>query len=240
MFTRAVDGWSAPSTNVILTAPDRKTGDGFGQSVTVDGDSIVVGAPWADTASGMDVGAAYVFTRPADGWSATDSGVKLTSSTAQSFDHFGTSVDIDGDTIAIGAPHALSRLVIRCGSVHLFTRPAGGWAESSDSFQFSTCDRVSEGFGYSVDLDGDSVVMGVPQFQSSDEDVGIAYVLTRASGVWSESSTVTMISNPSGDSGDRFGFSVAIAGSHAIIGVPLSPNPPKDTDGRREDSGRGW
>ena len=111
--------------------------------------------------------------------------------------------------------------MIRCGSVHLFTQPAGGWAESSDSFQFSTCDRVSEGFGYSVDLDGDSVVMGVPQFQSSDEDVGIAYVLTRASGVWSESSTVTMISNPSGDSGDRFGFSVAIAGSHAIIGVPL-------------------
>ena len=24
------------------------------------------------------------------------------------------------------------------------------------------------------------------------------------------------------------------------LSVPLSPNPPKDTDGRREDSGRGW
>ena len=24
------------------------------------------------------------------------------------------------------------------------------------------------------------------------------------------------------------------------IGLELSPNPPKDTDGRREDSGRGW
>ena len=24
------------------------------------------------------------------------------------------------------------------------------------------------------------------------------------------------------------------------VSLPLSPNPPKDTDGRREDSGRGW
>ena len=26
----------------------------------------------------------------------------------------------------------------------------------------------------------------------------------------------------------------------SLISAPVSPNPPKDTDGRREDSGRGW
>ena len=48
------------------------------------------------------------------------------------------------------------------------------------------------------------------------------------------------IALPKGDFLVTAGFT-AITGAGVASGFTvLSPNPPKDTDGRREDSGRGW
>ena len=220
VFERPNGGWSSATTSVTLTAADADSEDGFGESVSIDQDTIVVGAPQAKGPNHDDEGAAYVFRKSGAAWSSTDSHVKLTSAIGGDGDRFGFSTSVDGDTIAVGAPTALSRLVLRCGTVHLFTKPVGGWSASSDSFQFSSCDRPDEWFGYSVDVDGDSVIMGFPELASPDEGAGRAYVLTRAGDVWSASSTVARLSIPNGGTADDTGVGVALAGDHVFIGAP--------------------
>ena len=220
VFERPNGGWSSATTSVTLTAADADSEDGFGQSVSIDQDTIVVGAPQAKGPNHDDEGAVYVFRKSGAAWSSTDSSIKLTSAIGGDGDRFGFSTSVDGDTIAVGAPTALSRLVLRCGTVHLFTKPVGGWSASSDSFQFSSCDDPGDWFGYSVHVDGDSVIMSVPQRNSPDKGTGRAYVLTRVTDVWSASSTVARLSLPNGGTADDAGFGVALVDSYAVIGAP--------------------
>ena len=78
--------------------------DCFGYSVSIDGDTVVIGA-WKDDDKGSDSGSAYVFTRDTAGdltsnWTQVD---KLTAGDGAADDVFGYSVSIDGDTVVIGA-----------------------------------------------------------------------------------------------------------------------------------------
>ena len=53
-----------------LIASDAAAGDWFGESVAMLGDTVIVGALYDDCSAGADCGAAYVFERPAAGWTA--------------------------------------------------------------------------------------------------------------------------------------------------------------------------
>ena len=64
---------SAPFPGIL----DGEAGDGFGYSVAVDDDTVVVGARWDDD-QGLDSGSAYVFTEPSTGWATTSTAAKLT------------------------------------------------------------------------------------------------------------------------------------------------------------------
>ena len=75
-----------------LTADDAATSGGFGGSVAIDGDTVVIGAG----------GAVYVL-RTSDGGATYGQVAKLTASDAESGDQFGLSVAIYGDTVVIGA-----------------------------------------------------------------------------------------------------------------------------------------
>jgi len=61
VFVRPAGGWNGALTESAKLAPNGTPPDGFGQSVAVSGDTIVVAAP----------GAAYVFVKPAGGWSGS-------------------------------------------------------------------------------------------------------------------------------------------------------------------------
>jgi hypothetical protein len=71
----------------------------FGRSVTVSGDTAVVGADGADAAGGAS-GSAYVFTRSGGVWTQQ---AKLTASDAAEGGRFGTSAAVSGDTALVGA-----------------------------------------------------------------------------------------------------------------------------------------
>jgi len=83
----------------------------FGVSVSVSGDTIVVGAPYENSsATGVDgdqsdlsapgAGAAYVFVRNGTTWSQQ---AYLKASNTGAGDSFGTSVAVSGDTVVVGA-----------------------------------------------------------------------------------------------------------------------------------------
>ena len=106
VFTRDTAGDLASGWTQVakLTADDGAADDRFGISVSIDGDTVVIGAH-ADDDKGSQSGSAYVFTRDtagdlASGWTQV---AKLTADDGAADDEFGISVSIDGDTVVIGA-----------------------------------------------------------------------------------------------------------------------------------------
>ena len=85
-----------------LTASDGAAGDEFGYSVSMSGDTVVVGA-YTDEENGDRCGSAYVFERDAGGAGNWDQAAKLTASDAAEDAFFGWSVSISGDTVVVGA-----------------------------------------------------------------------------------------------------------------------------------------
>ncbi|UCE61786.1 MAG: FG-GAP repeat protein, partial [Phycisphaerales bacterium] len=82
-----------------LLPSDGATWEYFGQSIAIHGDDIVVGT-WGGGSSPIHAGSAYVFVRSGTTWTQQ---VKLVAPDAAAGDHFGVSVDIDGDTVVAGA-----------------------------------------------------------------------------------------------------------------------------------------
>ena len=209
-----------------LTAVDGASSDHFGYSVSIDGDTIVIGAPYDDGGSGS----AYVFTRNRC-WNETTGDVsssytlvtKLTVVDGADYDLFGNSVSIDGDTIVIGARAEDDD---DSGSAYVFTRDtagdlAFGWTQVT---KLTAVDGASgDYFGRSVSIDGDTIVNGA-QFDNDDDkgtNSGSAYVFTLDTAGdlafgWTQ---VTKLTADDGASDDLFGYSVSIDGDTIVIGA---------------------
>ena len=182
-------------------------------------------------ADGADSGAAYVFTRNEGVW---DDGVKLTASGGAAYDNFGISVAVDGDTVVVGAP-GNDGAGADSGSVYVFVKPTGGWATSTETASTETAKlTASDGaaldyFGYSVAVDGDTVLVGAYQDddeENDSEDSGSAYIFTKpnSSGGWAdwdpmEDTETAKLTASDGADDDWFGVSVALDGNTAAIGA---------------------
>ena len=92
---------TAQSVETKLTASDGAEWNQFGRSVSVSGNTIVVGAEY-DNDNGVSSGSAYVFVREETSWTEQQ---KLTASDGAAADFFGYSVSISGDTIVVGAAY---------------------------------------------------------------------------------------------------------------------------------------
>ena len=195
-------------------------GDKFGYAVSVDGDTAVIGA-YQDNGNGADSGAAYVFTRNDGVW---DDGVKLTASGGAAYDNFGISVAVDGDTVVVGAP-GNDGAGADSGSVYVFVKPTGGWATSTETAKLTASDGAAlDYFGYSVAVDGDTVLVGAYQDddeENDSEDSGSAYIFTKpnSSGSWADGNETAKLTASDGADDDWFGVSVALDGKTAVIGA---------------------
>lgn len=108
-------------------ASDAATGDDFGFSVAVSGDTMVVGATLDDTAAGADAGSAHVYTRTGTTW--TQQAHLFASDTAAS-DEFGFSVAVSGDTAVVGAIFDDTAAGANAGSAYGFV-PGGFWVNDA-------------------------------------------------------------------------------------------------------------
>jgi hypothetical protein len=193
-----------------LTASDGESGDNFGTSVAVYGDTAVIGAPYNDSV-GRDSGSTYVFTGSNGIWEQT---AKLTASDEEAGDRFGYSVALDGDTAVIGMPND-SDAGTRSGSAYVFTGSDGIWEEEA---KLTAADGESgDSFGHSVAVSGDTATIGVPYYDDNDLNSGSVYLFSRSVGFWEEQ---VKLSASAGASNDNFGYSVAMHGDTVVIGVP--------------------
>jgi len=134
---------------------------------------------------------------------------KLTASDGASYDRFGISVALDGDTALIGVLKGRNS-----GSAYVFTRNAGVWTEQAKLTASDSTDR--DFFGWPVAVDGDTALIGAYTYVDERQNSGSAYVFTRNAGVWTEQAKLTA---SDGTNYDNFGRSVAVDGDTALIGA---------------------
>ncbi len=206
IFTRTNGVWSQQQK---LTGDDSDTGDYFGCSAAVSGDTAAVGAGFENNKNG----AVYIFTRTGDGvWTKQ---AKLTDDEGADGKQFGWSVSLSGDTLAVGAVRDDDN-GIKSGSAYIFTRMNGMWSQQQKLLAGDG--NSGDAFGQSVSLSEDSVLIGAHYNDDKVETsgAGSAYVFTRMNGVWSQQQKLTA---SDGATYDRFGWSVSISGDTALIGA---------------------
>ena len=238
VFTRPHGGWVSSSDAARLTAPDAPPETWFGTSVAVSGDSVVVGAPGHRYRSWEEVPtAAYVFTKPNEGWTDTSEAAKLTAPDGSMDGKFGHSVAVSGDTVVVGAYLADGDDNEEdFGKAYVFIKPSGGWTETSDSVELMAPDGAKgREFGWSVALSGDTLVVGAPYTGEfidreiyREEDaaevktpyLGSAYVYTKSDSGWEDASGPAKLTASNGIPWTQFGWSVSVSGDTVAVGAP--------------------
>ena len=214
VFVRPSGGWRNATQTAKLTAFGRTSNDYFGTSVSMDGDTIVVGA----YQNGNGAGSAYVFAKPSAGWKTAHETTKLTASDRAAGDEFGRSVSVDGDTIVVGAYQDGNG----AGSAYVFVRPSGGWGNASQTAKLWASDRAAgDEFGRSISVDGDTIVVGADQDDVDGTIAGSVYVFVRPSGGWRHATETAKLTTSGGAANDRFGVSVAVDGNTIAVGAHL-------------------
>ena len=193
----------------------------FGAAVATNGQDIAVGAPGAEAGTG----AVVVFAGSAAGW--TEARV-LQPGDLPDGAGFGTSLDIEGDLLAIGAPGGGIALIpgtgepnFQPGSVHVFDGESGAWSPAG---RLDPPDPGPSSLGASVAVSGGEVFAGAPL---SGQGTGAVYHFTRTgeigaaaqgAGNWTLSHTI-LPESPAPLSG--FGMAVAASGDDVVAGTPL-------------------
>ncbi|HKC84366.1 MAG TPA: FG-GAP repeat protein, partial [Blastocatellia bacterium] len=179
VFTRNGATWTLQQK---LTARDGAANSGFGFSIAISGDTVVIGALSDDIGANRDQGSAYVFTRSGAVWTQQQ---KLIAQDGAANDIFGYSVAISGDTVVIGAPLNDIGASRDQGSAYVFTRNGAVWTQQQ---KLTANDgAANDSLGGSVAISGDTVVVGENIDKvGATEGHGSAYVFTRNGTVWTQ------------------------------------------------------
>jgi trimeric autotransporter adhesin len=207
-----------------LKAGNTDSGDGFGLSVAVSGDTVIVGAQEEDSSaagvlngsggsndnSASSAGAAYVFVREGATWSQQ---AYLKAGNTDAYDYFGWSVAVSGDTAIVGAYGESSNetgvtngpggsadnSASGAGAAYVFMRSGTAWNQRAYLKAGNT--DAGDWFGRSVAVSGETAIVGA----------------------YGESSNETGTNGPGGSANN----SASSAGATYVFLVPeLPPEPP--------------
>ncbi|MFL5830921.1 MAG: hypothetical protein ACJ76X_13485 [Solirubrobacteraceae bacterium] len=222
VFVRPASGWANATQTALLTAPDGAAGDFMG-SVAISGDTIVAGAADRTVENHAQQGAAYVFVKPAAGWTDAHQTAELIVAGGQASDVFGADVAISGDTIVASAPGESPNGAFDRGAAYVFVKPDSGWTNATQTARLSAIDGAagdSLGQGNGVAISGDTVVLGAAHHKvGSNAEQGVAYVYVKPDAGWSDMTQATELSASDGAAADLFGFAVSISGDTVAVGA---------------------
>ena len=250
VFTRTGAGWSQQA---YLKASNTSAQAYFGSSVALSGDTLAVGASGEGTTRS---GAAYVFTRTGATWSQQ---AYLKASNPETFDNFGLSVALSGDTLVVGAYQegssatgvngdGTNNSASGSGAAYVFTRAGSTW--SQQAYLKASNTGIEDQFGYSVAVSGNTLVVGAWAEDSSATGVngdqandsagqsGAAYVFTRTGSTWSQQAYLKASNTGSGVTlvSDAFGASVAVSGDTLVVGAPFEASNATGVNGNQANN----
>ncbi len=242
VFTRTGTTWSQQS---YLKASNPGVSYSFASSLAIDGDTIVAGTinersrssgvnGTQDDDNSIYNGAAYIFTRTGTSWSQE---AYLKASNSDNWWEFGSSVDVSGDTVVVGAQlesndesgvngdqFVPTSAGSGSGAVYVFVRSGASWTQQAYIKSSNTWHSAE--FGSSVSLENNTLLVGARGEKSHSAGIGgdqehramhgagAAYVFSRSGAAWSQQAYLKA-SNP--DRHDRFGSSTALAGNKILV-----------------------
>ncbi|MEO7330371.1 MAG: FG-GAP repeat protein, partial [Minicystis sp.] len=204
VFVRSGAAWSQQAK---LVAADPSPGDCFGISVSVSGDTALIGA-YGKLNGGQTAGAAYVFTRSGAVWSQQ---AKLVPADNAAGDAFGISTALDGDTALIGA---MWKNQTR-GAAYVFARSGVMWSQQAKLV--AADGQPDDQLGNAVALSGNLALIGAFHAGPKAPGSGAAYAFQRQGDVWSLDAKLFPAD---GAATDFFGYALALSGTSALVGAP--------------------
>jgi hypothetical protein len=205
----------------------------FGESVSISGDVLVVGAPYEDSGatgidgdqtggSAQDSGAVYVFRRSSGSWTQE---AYVKASNAGAFDHFGWSVSASGEVIAVAAPDEDSSAG-DSGAAYVFRWGGSSWME--EAMVKAANPGEGDRFGDNVSVSGNTLAVGASgedsaatgidgdEGNNSASDSGAVYVFRWSGATWLREAYVKASNT---GAGDMFGASVSVSGDTLAVGA---------------------
>ena len=229
VFARTGTTWTQQA---YLKASDTTYAAVFGISAAVSGDTVVIGA--------SVYGTIYVFARNGAAWTQ-QAYLKTSNGTSAGF---GGSVAVSGDTAVVGAASdSSSARGVNCnshpedtasgsGAAYVFVRSGITWTQQA-YLKAGDNDVLTDRFGSSVALSGDTVVVGA---YASRFFNGTAYVFRRSGTAWSQHAQLHASSLAHSD---KFGTSVAVSGDLVVVGAPGDFSNATGVNGNEADTSSG-
>ena len=213
VFVQSGFGWTQQAK---LVPSDPRLSMAFGCSVSLAGDTAVVGA-WGDYPHGPQSGSAYVFVRQNTTWIQQ---AKLLPGDGAPLDRFGRDVSISARTVVVGAPGDEDNGP-KSGSAYVFVRSGGAWSQEAKLLPGDG--QQEDHFGMAVGLSGDTAVVGAPRYVvNPGSGSGSAYVFVRSGTAWTQQAKLLPVpATPK----LFFGRDVGASGETIVVGVPWDDAP---------------
>jgi hypothetical protein len=207
IFTEPAGGWVSATPTGSIIASDTTSYDYFGSALAVSGSTIVAGAY-----NNNNVGAAYVFVKPAAGWGGSHGQkAKLTASDGRAQDALGAAVAINGNTIVAGAQKRNNDT----GLAYVFVEPASGWKNMTQTGELSATGLVEGNFfGNGVAVAPTKIAIG----SATTSATGTAYTYSEPSTGWKS----MLATSEATVTGGEYYCPVAISGSVLVAGAPAN------------------
>ncbi|MCH2045806.1 MAG: FG-GAP repeat protein, partial [Saprospiraceae bacterium] len=199
------------------------TNANLGWAVDVDGDFAVAAAYRDDIGGTFDAGRIFLFGRDVGGVDNWGLIRIIQASDAAASDRFGTSIEIDGDYIIVGAPDADPAGNSAGGKAYIYYRNEGGtdnWGQQASLTAFDQALSTTPKFGDDVAINGDWAVIGAPQHDQAPgvvDNTGAIYVYQRTGTTWN---FVKQIIPADVLALDKFGTAVDIDGDYIVASSP--------------------
>ena len=194
-----------------LLASDGAADDGFGFSVAISGDLVIVGAP-IHRDNGHWSGSGYIYRYNGTTWPEE---TELLASDGGANDVFGYSVAISGDLAIVGA-YGDDDNGILSGSAYVYRSDGRTWIEEAKLLPSDG--EPNAWFGNAAAIDGDVAIVGAPADDQNGRESGAAYIyrFDPVTSAWVEEAKLLA---SDGAAGDFLGNSVAIDGAVVIVGA---------------------
>jgi hypothetical protein len=158
--------------------------------------------------------AAHASAIPALTFISASAATKLAPTGGVNGDEIGWDVAVSGSVIAVGAPTHSSGGVLASGAVYIFTRLNGVWTQTQE---LALADgQAHDLFGWSLDLQGGTLVVGAPGRIGDASRSGAVYVYKNIAGVWTAQQELSV---PVSATSSALGESVDLDGDQLIAGA---------------------
>jgi len=203
VFRKAGGTWTEVAK---LTPGDGAVDDRFGGSVSLSGNTAIIGARGDDGYTGS----AYIFRETGGTWSQV---AKLVNDYGEAYDNFGWAVSLSGSTALVGVPGDDPR-GDWSGSAYVFEERDGVWQVAG--YFNPIAGAADDRLGRAVSLSGDTAIVGAEDDDDNGYGSGSAYIYERTGNSWSLAAKLTA---SDGATSDGFGCAVSVDGDTALVGA---------------------